>query len=99
MISLFVKEILIKNDHYIANGCVKHSINTKSVKLNKVKILYPVLPFQSTSFPICNHCWRGIVQCKVQSLSHVQLFATPWTVAHQAPPSMGFSRQELEGYT
>ena len=31
---------------------------------------------------------------KVKSLSHVQLFATPWTVAHQAPPSMGFSRQE-----
>ena len=31
---------------------------------------------------------------KVKSLSHVRLFATPWTVAHQAPPSMGFSRQE-----
>ena len=30
---------------------------------------------------------------KVKSLSGVQLFATPWTVAHQAPPSMGFSRQ------
>ena len=28
------------------------------------------------------------------SLSRVRLFATPWTVAHQAPPSMGFSRQE-----
>ena len=27
-------------------------------------------------------------------LSHVRLSATPWTVAHQAPPSMGFSRQE-----
>ena len=27
-------------------------------------------------------------------LNHVQLFATPWTVAHQAPLSMGFSRQE-----
>ena len=26
--------------------------------------------------------------------SRVQLFATPWTAAHQAPPSMGFSRQE-----
>ena len=26
--------------------------------------------------------------------SHVQLFATLWTVAYQAPPSMGFSRQE-----
>ena len=29
-----------------------------------------------------------------QSLSGVQLLATPWTVACQAPPSMGFSRQE-----
>ena len=31
---------------------------------------------------------------KVKSLSRVQFFATPWIVAHQAPPSMGFSRQE-----
>ena len=31
---------------------------------------------------------------KCQSLSHVQLFVTPWTVAHQAPLSMEFSRQE-----
>ena len=31
---------------------------------------------------------------EVKSLSHFQLFVTPWTVAHQAPPSMGFSRQE-----
>ena len=30
----------------------------------------------------------------VESLSRVRLFATPWTVAHQAPLSMGFSRQE-----
>ena len=30
----------------------------------------------------------------MKSLSCVQLFATPWTVAHQAPLSMGFSRQE-----
>ena len=29
-----------------------------------------------------------------QSLSRVWLFATPWTVVHQAPPSMGLSRQE-----
>ena len=27
-------------------------------------------------------------------LSRVQLFATPWTIAYQALPSMGFSRQE-----
>ena len=31
---------------------------------------------------------------KVKSLSCVRLLATPWTAAHQAPPSMGFSRQE-----
>ena len=31
---------------------------------------------------------------EVKSLSRVQLFATPWTIAYQAPLSMGFSRQE-----
>ena len=30
----------------------------------------------------------------MKSLSHVQLFVTPWTVAYQASPSTGFSRQE-----
>ena len=36
--------------------------------------------------------WKWKV--KVKSLSRVRLVATPWTAAHQAPPSMGFSRQE-----
>ena len=38
----------------------------------------------------------GVICCrvKVKSFSRVQLFATPLTVAYQAPPSMGFSRQE-----
>ena len=36
--------------------------------------------------------WKWKV--KVKSLSRVQLFETPWTAAYQAPPSMGFSRQE-----
>ena len=36
-----------------------------------------------------------LLQCmKVKLLSHVWLLATPWTAAYQAPPSMGFSRQE-----
>ena len=34
------------------------------------------------------------LKVKVKSLSCNQLFVTPWTVAHQAPPSMGFSRQK-----
>ena len=38
---------------------------------------------------------HSLLQCmKVKSLSPVRLLATPWTAAHQAPPSMGFSRQE-----
>ena len=39
-----------------------------------------------------SNAWKWKV--KVKSFSHVQLFATPWTAAYQAPPSMGFSRQE-----
>ena len=34
------------------------------------------------------------MKVKMKSISRVWLFVTPWTVAHQAPPSMGFSRQE-----
>ena len=32
--------------------------------------------------------------CMLSGFSHVQLFATPWPVAHQAPLPIGFSRQE-----
>ena len=35
-----------------------------------------------------------LTEVKVKSLSRAQLLATPWTAAYQAPPSMGFSRQE-----
>ena len=38
-----------------------------------------------------SNAWKWKV--KVKSLSHVQLLATPWTAAHQAPPPMGFPRQ------
>ena len=37
---------------------------------------------------------KDLERNKVKSLSRVRLFATPRTAAHQAPPSMGFSRQE-----
>ena len=38
-----------------------------------------------------------LTKVKVKSLSHVRLFATPWAIAYQALPSMGFSRQEYWG--
>ena len=41
-------------------------------------------------------CWVFVAvhKVKVKSLSRVRLFATPWAVVYQAPPSMGLSRQE-----
>ena len=47
------------------------------------------LEWVATSF---SSAWKWKV--KVKSLSRVRLLATPWTAAYQAPPSMGFSRQE-----
>ena len=41
-----------------------------------------------------SNAWKWKV--KVKSLSHVRPSATPWTAAYQAPPSMGFSRQEYQ---
>ena len=68
----------------------------KRIKINTIKWI---------SMLICTeNSWKKYTQlqtiCKtwvnewVKLLSYVWLFATPWTVAPQAPPSMGFSRQE-----
>ena len=46
-----------------------------------------------TKSSACGRLWQ-FAKVKVKSLSHVRLFATPWTVAHYAPLSMLFSRQE-----
>ena len=42
---------------------------------------------------VCLFVLYWAMKVKVKSLSHVRLFVTPWTVAYQAPLSMGFSRQ------
>ena len=62
-------------------------------------MLKPHLSQKKINREFCNllaHCLRA--RCKLttlcQSLSRVQLFATPWTVSRQAPLSMGFSRQD-----
>ena len=60
------------------------------------------MPFQSQVHahtcvhicPIIPIIWSFPIVVVLQSLSHVQLVATPWTVTHQTPLSMGFSRQE-----
>ena len=59
---------------------------TKHISLNSV-----IAMMMSIHFP---QVLLFSVRAKAWSLSCVQLFATPWTVAHQAPLSMGFPRQE-----
>jgi len=39
-------------------------------------------------------CIYTVWACVLSKFSHIWLFVTPWTVGRQAPPSMGFSRQE-----
>ena len=56
--------------------------------------LKPSTKFCSICVPVEDHSPDKIVKVKVKSLSRVRPSATPWTAAHQAPPSMGFSRQE-----
>ena len=50
---------------------------------------YEFLPLTPNHYPLCSS-----YTLQVFVLIRVQLFVTPWTVALQAPPSMGFSKQE-----
>ena len=68
--------------------------------INHSCTLFPFLslsPFTSSHHllpPPLTSIHTPIVKVKMKSFSRVWLFATPWTVAHQASPSMEFSRQE-----
>ena len=75
----------------VAQACIQVSRNLTLpdwppalplVPCQTLVIVCPTLPFDLRK-------WK-----KVKSLSRVRRFATPWTVASQAPPSMGFSKQE-----
>ena len=48
-------------------------------------------------FFVCNYVTLMLYACMLSHFSQVQLFSTLWTVAHQAPLSMGFFRQEYWG--
>ena len=68
--------------------------------MGSLSLLQGIFPTQESNRGLL-HCRQILYQLSCQGspkslslLSHLQLFATPWTVACQAPPSMGFSRQE-----
>ena len=78
--------ILSHKESFIAPNSLISIIFFSSTRLRTKAIHFPsLIPSSSLS---------NLPKVKVKSLSHVQLFATPWTVAYQAPPSMEFSRQE-----
>ena len=82
----------VKSESEVAQSCP-----TPSEPMNRSLPGSPVpgilqartLEWVASSF---SNAWKWKV--KVKSLSRVQLLATPWTAAHQVPPSMAFSRQE-----
>ena len=61
-----------------------------------INILILIYSDQNTLLPLGSLLMSSPSLLKVKSFSHVQLFVTPWTIAYEAPPSMGFSRQEYQ---
>ena len=63
------------------------------IKWEKI-IIHPITQGDSPRFPLY---WVQIERVRVSSLNCARFLTTPWTVAHQAPLSRGFSRQEYWG--
>ena len=74
------------------------SIVLEAASPGRVRFWGEYLPgLQMAAYLLCSHVAERASEpwCLLwKSLSRVQLFATPWTIAHQAPLSMGFPRQE-----
>ena len=68
--------------------------NCTELNLSRKELDYS-LPRKFYIVPLIIYYYKvHVVAVVVSPLCHAQLFATPWTVAHQAPLSMGFPRQE-----
>ena len=82
--------------HYCCCCCWAASVVPDSVQPHRRQPTRLPRPWDSPGKNTGVGC-HFLLQCmkvKVKSLSRVWLLATPWTAAHQAPPPMGFSRQE-----
>ena len=77
------------------NGIMQHVFF--GVTFNLLKIVSERVFWHTAEVLSCVSVKYFIVWTCPQLLSHVQLFATPWTVARQAPLSIGFSRREYSG--
>ena len=71
-------------------GTISLVLQENKDALPKLLSLEPQFCYLQNEVNISSHKFLS----EVKSLSRVRLFASPWTVAYQAPPSMRFSRQE-----
>ena len=83
--SSFQGDFLGKNTGVGCHTLLQGIFPTQGLNLSLLHLLH----WQGDSLPPAPPGWS-----EVKSLSRVRPFATPWTVAYQAPPSVGFSRQE-----
>ena len=76
---------------------LQHHSSKASILLHsaffRVQLSHPCMTSGKT-IALTRQTFVGKVKVKVKLHSRVQLFETPWTVAHQAPLSIGFSRQK-----
>ena len=83
-----------KSVHLLCCCCCVTSVMSNSVRPQRWQPTRLRRPWDSPGKNTGVGC-HFLLQCvKVKSESEVALLATPWTAAYQAPPSMGFSRQE-----
>ena len=86
--------ILWCSDFFIVQLSHPYMTTGKPITLTRQTIVGKVMSL------LCNMLSRLVItflprsKVKLKSLSHIQLLATPWTAAYQAPLSIGFSRQE-----
>ena len=89
-----------KRSTYRIGGKTHKWCNWQGIKLQNIQIAHTAQNWKNKqpSWKMCRSSKQTFLQrrheVKAMLLSRVQLFATPWTVAYQAPLSMGFSRQE-----
>ena len=79
--------------HWFVGGGVLSATEAKPSRLPTATTMTTVL--STIECPLCaGQTVQGTVLCCASALSHVRLFVTPWTVAHQAPLSLGILQQE-----
>ena len=103
----WIGRISTDKTHVVPKGIYRFSAAAAAKSLQPCPTLHDPIDGSPPGFPVpgilqartlewvaiaFSNAWKWKV--KVNLLSRVRLLATPWTAAYQAPPSMGFSRQE-----